>query len=92
MKNQSKSIKIAMISAFAVFVLIMGITITKGAVESYDKQKELAAKEAESEQWDIKNDELEAYFSAENESALYENYAHKAGYVYPDERVYIQGR
>ena len=37
------------------------------------------------------NTALEALVDEENETALMEKYARKAGYVYPAERVYING-
>ncbi len=90
-KANNNPIRIAIIAVVAVFVLAMGIWITTLAVKSNELQREYDAKVEESNAWDEKNAALDAYVAEENETALMEEYARKAGYVYPDERVYIQG-
>ena len=90
MKKQSKWTKLFCLGA-AVFILVMSIWI--GVLISKDKKlgKELTDKEALSVQMDEENAALEALVNEDNETAFMEQYARKSGYVYPDERVYIDG-
>lgn len=91
MKKGNKKIRIAVISLVAVFVLIMGAWIASLVSKNIKLNKELGEKQAELAGWQEENAALDALVDEENETALMEEYARKAGYVYPDERVYIQG-
>ena len=89
MKKQGrKKRRIVVLCIVAVFVLVMGIwigtLIGKNNSLENEKQAQLTADKEE-------NAALEALVDEENETALMEEYARKSGYVYPDERVYING-
>lgn len=93
MKNNGnkKKKRIAVISVVTVFMLVMavwiGTLINKNIQLQHtltEKQQALAARQEE-------NTALEALINEENETALMEEYARREGYVYPDERVYING-
>jgi cell division protein FtsB len=85
------SAALAIVSAAAVFVLVMGIWIGTLVGKNVKLNKELSQKQDELAGWQEENAALDALVDEENETALMEEYARKAGYVYPDERVYIQG-
>ena len=91
MKKGDKKIRLVIICAVAVFVVAMGAWIGSLAVRNSTLNKELEAKQDELAAWQEENAALDALVDEENETALMEEYARKAGYVYPDERVYIQG-
>lgn len=91
MKKGNKKIRIAVISLVAVFVLLMGAWIGSLVSKNIKLNKELGEKQEELAGWQEENAALDALVDEENETALMEEYARKAGYVYPDERVYIQG-
>ena len=91
MKMNKKTMRLAVVAAVAVFVLGMGIWIGTLAGKNIKLNKELGKKQDELAGWQEENAALDALVDEENETALMEEYARKAGYVYPDERVYIQG-
>ncbi len=91
MKMNKKTMRLAIVSAVAVFVLVMGIWIGTLVSKNLKLNKELGEKQDELAAWYEENAALDALVDEENETALMEEYARKAGYVYPDERVYIQG-
>ena len=91
MKNNSKKFRLAIISVVAVFVVIMGIWIGTLVGKNMKLSRELVEKQDELAAWQEENAALDALVDEENETALMEEYARKAGYVYPDERVYING-
>lgn len=88
-KNKKKNIAILAIAVvFVLFIAVWsGTLLSKNAKlnrELGDKQDQLAA-------WQEENAALSALVMEENETALMEEYARKTGFVYPDERVYING-
>ena len=92
MKKQSdKKIRIVILSAVAVFAVIMTAWIGTLISENIKLNKELGEKENELAAWQEENAALDALVDEENETALMEEYARKSVYVYPDERVYING-
>lgn len=92
MKKQSdKKIRIVILSAVAVFAVVMTAWIGTLISENIKLNKELGEKENELAAWQEENAALDALVDEENETALMEEYARKSGYVYPDERVYING-
>lgn len=92
MKKQSnKKMKIVIISVIAVFAVIMTAWIGTLISDNIKLNKELGEKEGELAAWQEENAALDALVDEENETALMEEYARKSGYVYPDERVYING-
>ncbi|MBO5935239.1 MAG: septum formation initiator family protein [Clostridia bacterium] len=92
MKKQSnKKVRIAIISVIAVFAVIMTAWIGTLISDNIKLNKELGEKEDELAAWQEENAALDALVDEENETALMEEYARKSGYVYPDERVYING-
>lgn len=91
MKKSNKKIRIAIVSLVAVFVIAMGAWIGTLVSKNIKLNKELGAKQEELAGWQEENAALDALVAEENETALMEEYARKAGYVYPDERVYING-
>ena len=91
MNKGNKKIRLVIICAVAVFAVVMGIWIGSLVSRNAKLNKELEAKEEELAAWQEENAALDALVDEENETALMEEYARKAGYVYPDERVYIQG-
>lgn len=88
---KGKKFRIAIFAAIAVFAVIMAGWIGSLISDNLDLQKELSAKEEELAGWQEENAALAALVDEENETALMEEYARKSGYVYPDERVYING-
>lgn len=92
MKKQSdKKIRIVILSVIAVFAVIMTAWIGTLISDNIRLNKELGEKENELAAWQEENAALDALVDEENETALMEEYARKSGYVYPDERVYING-
>ncbi len=91
MNKGNKKIRLVIICAVAVFVVAMGAWIGSLGAKNAKLKKELEAKQDELAAWQEENAALDALVDEENETALMEEYARKAGYVYPDERVYIQG-
>ena len=92
MKKQGrKKRRIVVLCVVAVFVLVMGIWIGTLVSKNVSLQKELNEKQAQLTADKEENAALEALVDEENETALMEEYARKSGYVYPDERVYING-
>ena len=92
MKKQSnKKMRIVILSVIAVFAVIMTAWIGTLISDNVKLNKELGEKENELAAWQEENAALDALVDEENETALMEEYARKSGYVYPDERVYING-
>lgn len=83
--NKKKIITIAII-------LMVSFTLVKsiGLLVSYASlNKELNTKTEQLEELNEERKGLEILLQPENESTLMEEYAHKMGYAYPDERLYI---
>lgn len=83
--------KLLLLGAAIVFVIVMSVWIGLLLNENGKLNDELRKVEQESQNWQEENAALEALVDEENETALMEEYARKAGYVYADERVYING-
>lgn len=90
-KLKDKKFRIVIIGAVSVFLVVMAGIIGSLISDNIEMQKELNAKQDELAAWQEENAALDALVDEENETALMEEYARKAGYVYPDERVYING-
>lgn len=90
-KQANKKVRIVIISVIAVFAVIMTAWIGTLISDNIKLGKELGEKENELAAWQEENAALDALVDEENETALMEEYARKSGYVYPDERVYING-
>lgn len=90
-KQNGKTKKIAIVSIIVVFAIFMTGWIGSLISKNIKLNKELGEKEDELAAWQEENAALDALVDEENETALMEEYARKAGYVYPDERVYING-
>ena len=90
-KQANKKVRIVIISVIAVFAVIMTAWIGTLISDNIKLSKELGEKEKELAGWQEENAALDALVDEENETALMEEYARKSGYVYPDERVYING-
>lgn len=90
-KQANKKMRIVIISVIAVFAVIMTAWIGTLISDNIKLSKELGEKENELAAWQEENAALDALVDEENETALMEEYARKSGYVYPDERVYING-
>ena len=90
-KQTNKKKSIAIIAVLAVVVIAMSAWISSLISQNIKLDKELVEREAELAAMQEENTALEALVDEENETALMEKYARKAGYVYPDERVYING-
>ncbi len=90
-KQTNKKKSIAIIAVIAVVVVVMSAWISTLIGQNIKLDKELAEKEGVLAAMQEENTALEALVDEENETALMEKYARKAGYVYPDERVYING-
>lgn len=90
-KQANKKKRIVIISVIAVFAVIMTAWIGTLIGDNIKLSKELGEKEKELAAWQEENAALDALVDEENETALMEEYARKSGYVYPDERVYING-
>lgn len=92
MKTQAnKKKRMALIAIIAVFAICMSAWIGSLISQQIKLEKELSEKEEVLAAMQEENTALEALVDEENETALMEKYARKAGYVYPDERVYING-
>lgn len=89
--GNKKRIKLAVISVFTVFVLVMAVWIGSLLNKNYKLSTELEAKQNELAARVEENTELEALIDEGNETALMEAYARKSRFVYSDERVYING-
>lgn len=90
-KQANKKKRIVILSVIAVFAVIMTAWIGTLISDNIKLSKELGEKENELAAWQEENAALDALVDEENETALMEEYARKSGYVYPDERVYING-
>ena len=90
-KQTNKKKNIAIIAVIAVVAVVMSAWISTLIGQKIDLDKELAQQEEVLAAMQEENTALEALVDEENETALMEKYARKAGYVYPDERVYING-
>ncbi len=90
-KKNKRRKRFVFIFVIALFVLIMGIWIGTLISKNIDLNSQLSDKQNELAGWQEENAALDALVNAENETALMEEYARKAGYVYSDERVYING-
>lgn len=90
MKKPGKKTKIIVLIA-AVFLVGMSIWIGTLVSKNIKLNNELDEKQNELAGWEEENAALNALVDEENETALMEEYARKSGYVYPDERVYIDG-
>lgn len=85
--NKSKII----IAVAAVFFLVMAIWIGSLVSKNIRLNRELDDVQGQLDAIEEENAALDALVDEENETALMEEYARKSGYVYPDERVYIDG-
>lgn len=83
--NKKRLIIIA-ISIVVVISLIKSINLM---ISYASLNKELDTKTEQLEELKEENRGLENLLLPENESTLMEEYAHKMGYAYPDERLYI---
>lgn len=90
MKKPGRKTKLVVCVA-VVFVLAMSVWIGTLVSKNIKLKKELDEKQGELAAWEEENAALDALVDEENETALMEEYARKSGYVYPDERVYIDG-
>ena len=90
-KQTNKKKSIAIIAVIAVVAVFMSAWISTLISRNIKLEKELMEEEAVLAAMQEENTALEALVDEENETALMEKYARKAGYVYPDERVYING-
>ncbi len=79
------------LSAVAVFAIVMAVWVGTLINKNIKLKGELSQKQEELAEWEEKNAALDALVDEENITALMEEYARKSGYVYPDERVYIDG-
>lgn len=75
----------------AVFLLGMAIWIGTLVSKNVRLNRELDDVQGQLAAIEEENAALDALVDEENETALMEEYARKSGYVYPDERVYIDG-
>lgn len=75
----------------AVFFLVMAIWIGSLVSKNVKLNNELDDVQNQLNMIEEENAALDALVDEENETALMEEYARKSGYVYPDERVYIDG-
>ena len=93
MKKQgnNKKKKLAVFAAIVVFVIVMTAWAGTLVHKNIQLNRELGEKKDELAAWQEENAALDALVDEENETALMEEYARKSGYVYPDERVYING-
>ena len=90
-KQMNKKKRIAVVAVVAVFVICMSAWIGTLISQNISLEKELEEKQNVLSAMQEENTALEALVDEENETALMEKYARKAGYVYPAERVYING-
>lgn len=89
-KTDNKKTKL-IVSVAVVFLLVMAVWIGTLVSKNIRLNRELDEKQNELAGWEEENAALDALVDEENETALMEEYARKQGYVYPDERVYIDG-
>ncbi len=89
-KIGKKNKKLIVICVLAVFLLGMSIWIGVLISQNASLNSELEQKQNELAVLQEENNALEALVDEENETALMEEYARKSGYVYADERVYIE--
>ena len=75
----------------AVFLVAMALWIVSLVSKNVKLNKELDDVQNQLVEIEEQNAALDALVDEENETALMEEYARKSGYVYPDERVYIDG-
>ncbi len=90
MKKNGKKTKL-ILGVVAVFLLVMAIWIGTLVSKNIRLNKELEDVQGQLDALEEENAALDALVDEENETALMEEYARKSGYVYPDERVYIDG-
>lgn len=90
MKKMGKRKKLV-VCVVAVFFFVMSVAIGSLVSKNVKLNRELEQKQNELAGWQEENAALDALVDEENETALMEEYARKSGYVYPDERVYIDG-
>lgn len=88
-KNKRKNFII--FAAAAVFTVVIAIWAGFLVHKNIALDRELGEKQNELTALQEENAALNALVDEENETALMEEYARKSGYVYPDERVYING-
>ncbi len=88
-KSKTKFALIAVV--VAILIVVVGIATGRLYYKNTVLNRELVEKQQELKAWQDDNDALAALVEEENETALMEEYARKSGYVYPDERVYIDG-
>lgn len=90
MKKNGKKTKL-ILGVVAVFLLVMAIWIGTLVSKNIRLNKELEDVQGQLDALEEENAALDALVDEDNETALMEEYARKSGYVYPDERVYIDG-
>lgn len=83
--------KSAVIVVAVLFLLGMSIWIGSLISKNIKLNRELSDVQHQLDVIEEENAALDALVDEENETALMEEYARKSGYVYPDERVYING-
>lgn len=86
-KNINK--KRLIIIAISIVVVISLIKSVSLMISYASLNKELDTKTEQLEELKEENRGLENLLLPENESTLMEDYAHRMGYAYPDERLYI---
>ncbi|MBQ8209542.1 MAG: septum formation initiator family protein [Clostridia bacterium] len=81
---------IAVLACLVVFAV--GMLVWIGVLSAKDKEldDEIADKQAQLEELTEENAILDALIDEDNVTALMEEYARDEGYIYPDERVYIE--
>lgn len=88
-KSNKKTTSIAMaVICIAVVVFFIGSFISK-QVTINRKQAELDRINAEITAQNLENEELSAVIEKGDDDEQIEKYARQAGYVYPDERVFV---
>ncbi len=91
-KQNNKKSRALILSVIVVFAIVIAAWVGTLINKNIKLNKELQEKEDELAGWQEENAALDALVDSENVTALMEEYARKSGYVYPDERVYINGR
>lgn len=81
---------VAVLACLLVFAIGMLVWIGILSSKSKELDEEIADKQAQLEAITEENAILDALIAENNETALMEEYARDEGYVYPDERVYIE--
>lgn len=89
-KTGKRKKRLIFICVLVVFLLAMSIWIGTLIGKNASLNSELEQKQDELAALQEENAALEALVDEENETALMEEYARKSGYVYSDERVYIE--